>query len=257
MKKLFPLLYFPAFFIISCGNGIENSSNKADAIIYSDSGRVFKPTNVEEMSTDYVFDFKFQIPGGFYFDTLHLRDSIHKADYKLYCLQSTLPRMKEFNFAIRNELLHNAKEDMQSVNSLYDEIPVDPLFTYELGPFEFFMNDKLLSLCCIIDTYGFQGNHHNYSWYTFNYNLRQNKIIRFSDVFKINSSADSVEFVRLANRRMENVYRDDWNTPYEPVDFSFVKRGVCVNPDLSWACSMQRAFLTTDSLKKFLNQKWK
>ncbi|HET6991631.1 MAG TPA: hypothetical protein VFJ43_09925 [Bacteroidia bacterium] len=257
MKKIISAIFFVMLILVSCNRNSGNSTVNADSLDYSDSGKIFQPTATEEMSTDYVFNLKMKIPHGFRFDTINVRDSIHKTDYTLYCLQSSLPGMEKFNTTIKRELLLNVKKDMQFTDSFYDSIPVDPVYTYELGPFEFFMNDKLLSLCCIIDTYGFQGNHHNYTWYTFNYDLKKNEIIRFSDVFKINSAKDTSDFAELVlrNRREENACMD-LEVPFDSLDFSFVKKGICINPDLSWACSMQRAFLSPDSLRNFMNKEW-
>jgi hypothetical protein len=256
MKKVIPLFFIVLF--LSCGENKQKPSSDSAWSNCTDSGRIFSPslpTDAKDpvlITTDYVFDFKVKIPPGFYFDTLTVRDSINKAVYTLYCLQSSSSQMKKFNSTIKNELLKNVNKEIGTSEMIYENIPVDPLYTYELGPYELFMDEKMLSLCCIIDTYGWGGNHHNYSWYTFNYDLKKNKIIRFEDVFKLKSSSDSIEFARLANRQMDDVYRSDWSSPLEPVDFSFVKKGICINPELSWANSMQRAFLPRDSLKGFM-----
>ena len=274
MKRLFVLsvsvplvvIFIISIFLASCNMKHQDSAkeekkaNTADSnLTYTDigTGRIFKPTKAGSASTDYTFDLKMSLPKGFYFDTITINDSERRADYELYCLQCSNPEMVRFNKAIRKELLANVKKDMLYVDPYTGNESVDPIYSYELGPFELFINEKLLSLCCIIDTYSWGGNHHNYSWYTFNYNLKTNKIIRFKDVFKLKSSKDFTDFVELTKRQQKegNSFLD-WKTTNDSVDFSFVKKGICINPELSWACGMQRAFITPDSLRKFMNKEW-
>jgi len=247
---------------MNCKNVNNNNNNvsKLDtSSTYSDTGtgKIFKPTNKGKESTDYTFDLKIKLPKGFYFDTIVIKDSIRRAEYELYCLQSSLPGMVKFNRAIRKELVKNVKKDMQYVDPYNGDEVIDPIYNYELGPFEFYISDKLLSLCCIIDTYTWGGNHHNYSWYTFNFNLMTNTIIRFKDVFKLKNSKDLATFAEIIKRHQQGDSGcTDWESPIDSVDFSFVKKGICINPELSWACGMQRAFLTPDSLKRFMNNEW-
>jgi len=254
MKKLiFGILI--ATLAFSCNQSPqENSQNTKSAkpLSCSDYGRIFEPTDTGFASTDYVFDFNIELPEGFFFDTITINDSVYRARYNLYFLQCSLPGMEKFNKAIRQEILSNVDKDKQYLDPCKGDEPIDPIYTYELGPFELFKNNKILSLCCIIDTYTEGGNHHNYSWYTFNYNLKENKVIQFSDLFVLQSKKDSVEFIRLIslNQNEETNYMDI-ESSFDSVDFSFVKKGLCFNPELSWAVSMQRCFVLPDSLKRF------
>jgi hypothetical protein len=235
-----------------------NLVKKIDSIFSSPAdGRVFVLADTGLNSTNNIYDFSPESERGYYYDTIHIRDAMHRADFTLYCLQNSNYEMDEFNKAVKKEFMFLVNNEKKHLTKYSEKKTFEPVYTFEIGPFELFRNSSLLSLCCIIDTYSEGGNHHNYSWYTFNYDLENKKVIRFKDVFSLKSRKDSLNFLELVSNHIKtrNVIVN-WDTEKHSIDFSILKNGICFNPELSWACGMLRSFVPTESLQPFLTKKW-
>ena len=233
------------------------SCNQSKTNDTSDFERNSKTTlGLDLESTDYEFDFDLKLPPEYYFDTLTIYDSVSQAHYTSYCLQSSLPEMNKFNEAIIKTLKKRVKYEQLYVGPYPGNDNTDPVFTYELGLFEFFANNQIISLCHIVDCYTEGANHHNYSWFTFNYNIELNKIISFKDVFDLSGKDDSISFLAFTKRNKIKDACMDWELPFDSVDFSFNDKGIYINPELSWACSMNRSLLPANSLEKFTTKNW-
>jgi hypothetical protein len=207
------------------------------------------------VSTVYNFP-EPEVPPGFYYDTVQVYDSACRASYRSRFLQSSLPQFSGFTKALKDAIVRRMKYEQQYVDPYNGDSPVDPAYTYEFGPIAFYMDSQLISCTHVIDTYGEGGNHHNYSWFTFNFDRKKNKPLFFSDFFELRAAKDSVAFV-------ESVYQNrlkdcmDWNAPFDSVDFSFTDTGLYINPELSWACAQNRSFLSNDSLNRYIRKMWR
>lgn len=233
------------------------SCNQSKTNDTSDFERNSKTTlGLDLESTDYEFDFDLKLPPEYYFDTLTVYDSVSQAHYTSYCLQSSLLKMNKFNEAIIKTLKKRVKYEQLYIDPYPGNGNTDPVFTYELGLFEFFANNQIISLCHIVDCYTEGANHHNYSWFTFNYNLELNKIISFKDVFNLPSKEDSISFLAFTKRHQTKESCMDLELPFESVDFSFNDKGIYINPELSWACSMNCSLLPVAGLEKFTTKNW-
>jgi len=147
---------------------------------------------------------------------------------------------------------------------MYEQTYVEPyegnstttiIYSYQLGPTEIYTDSQIISISNIIDTYTEGGNHHNYTRYTFNYNLDANEPIGFNDVFSLKSKNDSTEFIAYAEQYTNGCA--EWGRSYEYLDFSFTENGIYINPNLSWACMSTRSLLPTDAENRFIKKEWK
>jgi hypothetical protein len=205
-------------------------------------------------STAYNFP-ELKIPKDFYFDSISIYDSISHAEYDSYFIQSSGPNMKEFNSAIAKAVNERIKFEQLYVEPYFGDAPDYPVFTYFMRPIEFYSDDDKISITHVIDTYSEGGNHHNYSWFTLTYDLKNNNLIHFKDVFDLPASKDSADFVEFVHRHKIG-FCMDWTVPFDSVDFSFTGNGIYLNPELSWACGQNRSLLPADSLYKFVRIRW-
>ncbi len=209
-------------------------------------------------NTDYHFDFDQSLPEEFHFDTLLIKKANKKAEYRAYYLQSTDPRKKNFNRLMLNTIALNIESDADYVDSNDPEDVMAPLYTYELGPFEFFMNNDVISMCYVVDSYTEGGNHHNYSWYTFNYDIERGNVLRLEDVFVLNTAEDSAALLKDVRVNIEQGSTcGELFEPFEYMDFSFVREGIVMNPYLSWACGMRRSLLAKDQEFQSVKEEWR
>jgi hypothetical protein len=205
-------------------------------------------------STAYDFP-ELKIPENFYFDSISIFDSVSRAEYDSYFIQSSLPNMKEFNQVVTKAVKDRIKFEQLYVDPYDEDSFTYPVFTYIMAPIEFYSDDDKISITHVIDTYTQGGNHDNYSWFTLNYDLKNNKLIHFKDVFDLPASKDSADFVEFAVRH-KIAFCMDWTMPFDSVDFSFTGNGIYINPELSWACSQNRSLLPADSLYKYVKTMW-
>jgi hypothetical protein len=249
-KIIFPFFILFILASSSCGNKTGQSENKK-----KDS--VVPPIFLE--TTEYHFDFP-SLPAGYYFDTISFEDSATRWQFDFYFPQCSLAGKEKFNAAIKAALKSQADLEINYTKDYPFDGPMDPWFTMVIGPSTFYSDDRYLSVCFVKDQYGWGGNHHNYFWYTFNYDFKNEKPIWFRDVFRMNTRRDSVRFAKRIERNCVDDQGNQYGMaeiymPYDSIDFSIVAKGMYLNPDLDWADGMKTAFLSDDSLKPFL--KWK
>ena len=231
---LFPLLLL---FLFSACN-----INPKKPIITS---KEISPTNVavENVvpSTEYDFP-NVELPQNFYRDSLSRYDSLSRAKYDVYFLQSTLPAFTGFNQAMLQFIEARIKKEQKYLDvpdgNVFDQI----LHTYQLRPVEIYLDSQIISISNIIDTYTSGANHHNYTRRSFNYDLLTNELIEFDDVFHLQSRSDSTDFVQFAEQHTLNGC-SNWGWVYDKLDFSYSKNGIYIYPNLSWACASTCALI--------------
>lgn len=224
--------------------------------VTADSGRVFETTSTGVASTDYIFDLKkVKLPLTFRFDSIQTTDSARRAEYCVYTIKGWAPRYRKFNEMLYRKLTIQIIREQILLETTNSKEPYYTKYWYELGPFELYANEKLISLCCLIDTYSHGGNHHNYTWCTFNYDLKNESVIEFSDLFSLKGKKDTLAF----NEAIQSHLKPGgcYDQQRFPVDFSFVKNGIVINPELSWACGMPRAFFGYGQMDAFLTKEGK
>jgi hypothetical protein len=190
-------------------------------------------------TTEYNFP-EFDLPENYYLDSISVFDSVSRASYNAFFVQSSLEEMKAFNSLMRFDIRGQISRVQEYVNAAELDSNFEVIFSFVLRPIEFFTDDKVISVTHIIDDYTEGGNHHNYSWHSFNFNLNSNKKVSFSEVFNLQTEEDSLKFIALAEERMLDGGCTGWGMPIK-LDFSFGKRGIYINPQLSWACGMARS----------------
>ncbi|MBK8805694.1 MAG: hypothetical protein IPO21_03190 [Bacteroidales bacterium] len=206
------------------------------------------------ISTAYKFP-PLEIPKGMYLDSIAVYDSLSRAGYIAYYLQSKEIENVGFNQVILQEVKNQIIHEQQFVEPYEEDLPDEIIYSYILRPTEIYSNGQIISISNIIDTYYKGGNHHNYTRHTFNYDLKKHKPIRFNDVFRLQSKTDSAEFITFAEQFTLDGCTD-WDLPYEYLDFSFANSGIYINPNLSWACISTRSLLPYETKNKFINKEW-
>ena len=204
-------------------------------------------------STAYEFS-DIELPNSFYLDSIKIYDTISRANYEACYLQSDLPENKRFNQQMLQFVKNQIALEQMYVEPYEENSPIDIVHSYQLRPVEIYSDSQIISISNIIDTYTEGGNHHNYTRYTFNYNLNANKPIGFNDVFSLENKNDSTEFIIYAEQHTNGC--SEWGWPYKYLDFSFVENGIYINPNLSWACVSTRSLLPADNENKFIKKEW-
>lgn len=238
---------FLLLIICSCNSKQEKKieSNEADLAI--------RP--IEINSTAFEFP-DIEIPNNFYLDSISFYDTLSRAKYDAYFLQSNLPEKKIFNQAMQKAIKEQIRIEQTFVEPYTEDSQIEVVYLYQLRPTEIFSFNDIISICNIIDTYTEGGNHHNYTWYSFNYDFYINKTIEINDVFNLKSKIDSTEFIDFAEQYILNDGCTEWGWPYEYLDFSLTENGIYINPNLSWACIHTRSLLPVDADNKFINENW-
>jgi hypothetical protein len=207
------------------------------------------------VSTAYKFP-ELNWPPGYSLGMLALYDSASRARYEADFLQSSAQSLNGFSEASLEAVKQRIQYEQQYVDPYKGDSPVDPMYTFKMAPVAFYSDSSVISVTYVADTYGEGGNHHNYSWFTFNYDLKKKKRICFRDFFGLRGRKDSVDFAGLVYRhRLEDCM--DFDAPFDSVDFAFTAGGIYINPELSWACAQNRSLIPTDSLRHFIKSEWK
>ena len=74
-------------------------------------------------------------------------------------------------------------------------------YTCNIGPIEYYSNDDVISILFIQDTYTEGGNHHNYGYCSFNYNVIEEQELRFDDLV-----SNSSEFNKMTG--IDTIYHE-------------------------------------------------
>lgn len=209
---------------------------------------------IEPPSTAFEFP-TLTPPVGFYLDSLETFDSLDRAQYSSYFYRSRLPEMADFNHAIAQAVQMRVDWERSFVDPYHSDGYSEVVYSYLLRPTAIYVNDKVISITHVADTYGEGGNHHNYAWFTFNFDRVRKRRIGFQDLFPLPTRQDSAEFVARVQR---NALREcmDWGLPFDSVDVSIAEGGIFINPELSWACGPNLAFLPADSLSAEATKWW-
>ena len=241
MKSIFPLMFLLIFF--AC----KKQKNDKE---YEE----FNEIESEIPSTAYKYP-EIELPKNFRSINLSINDTLTNESYEISCLQSNLLEYEAFNKAIRNALIDYVMPQGIFLDNTLNSHEDYHYSSLKLHPVEIFINNNIISVTYVEDSYSYGAAHHNHGWFSFNYDIKKKQPIGFENVFKIKTSSDSTDFLSYV---AENQYRNclDWYKPYESMDFSFSKKGIHINPALIWACGLNRSLLPYDNLK-FLNPKWK
>ncbi len=247
MNKLNTIQLFLLALACSCNFIEESHSDSRGRDSLSNSTKISFP------STTYEFP-NIELPKNFYLDSITIYDTISRASYTAYCLQSNLLENKKFNQEIQQFVKGLITIEQSYIDSYNENSPIDIIHSFLLRPVEIYTDSKIISVSNIIDTYTEGGNHHNYVRSTFNFNLNTNKLIQINDIFSLYNKNDSTEFVRYAEQHTNDCI--EWGWPYKNLDFSFTENGIYINPNLSWACVATRSLLPLDEGNNFIKKEW-
>jgi len=227
--------------LASCEN---NQDEKVDSEpeIEEDLGEV------HVVSTAYEYP-EFKIPENYFLDSISIYDSLTRASYSAFYLQSSEEGMTTFNSLMKLDAQAQIMKTQQYIdpyNEAFGDFEV--IFSFVLKPVSFFSNPNVVSVSHIIDEYTEGGNHHNHSSYSFNYSLPKKQKVNFNDVFNLRTSEDSIQFFTTAETRLVDGGCTGWGNPTN-LDFSFGEEGVFINPNLGWACSGTRSLFPWDEFR--------
>lgn len=255
------LIFSLVLYTVSCTSTSERenqdqaSSNSASLNEEQSSFRSFDPQS-GPYDTEYKAPFEQELPPDFFLDTLFIRKEEKKADYTALYPRSNDPLKENFNHAMLADILVNIQSDARFVDDQDHKEASETVYWYSMKPFEFYSNERLISICYIVDSYAQGGNHHNYDWYTFNYDLKNDTPIRFHEVFRLYTEGKQA-FSDAVNRNLPDGCKTGTNDDLNNSDFSFVEDGIVINSALSWSCGMQRSLLHKDSAFSFIHPRWR
>lgn len=235
----FTLMFF------SCHSGNSGGSKPYT----SDSTQL--PINNE--TTDMVFNFPAdEIPNGFYLDTLAYYDAEKHVEFTMYWLKAKADSLEDYNKTIVNEFNTQVERAL-----MYYDIPQEDYFeaTVEYGPQQIHADSKMISTQFIVDSYSWGGAHHNYNWYSVNYDLNKRAILRFKHVFKLCDHSDTIAFLDTIGKSILERPIAISQIGNDTIDFFMYGDTIEFGPNLSWAEGMHTARLHKNILKKYLTGK--
>ncbi len=200
--------------------------------------------------TSYHFP-KLATPANYFAKDISVYDSVDQADYNAQVFLSKLSALKIFNDAMTRSISKYIRNE-QSYVEPYDGQSYTTAYTLVLKPVAFYENNQFISATHVVDTYSAGGNHHNYRWFTFNYDKSQKRALSFTDVFEIKTTKDSLSFVALLNRHNTGSCKV-WSLPLGHIDFSFTQSGISFNPN-SLTCWGEHAVVSVDSCSRFMRK---
>ena len=156
-----------------------------------------------------------------------------------------MQRLKSYRLSL-DTLIQNEPSMLQAVPS-----------GFYVDPVSVFRDDKIISYCFIINSDHAGAAHPFTEYYSFNYDLKKNKPIAFSDYFNVHSKQDTQSFISNINRAIDrpNIEVDK----LDGIDFNIEKDSVAFNFDdyeiASYAEGIIKAKVAKQTLKQFVTTK--
>ncbi|MFI5203541.1 MAG: hypothetical protein ACHQF2_03505, partial [Flavobacteriales bacterium] len=121
---------------------------------------------------------------------------------------------------------------------------------------DFSVGKNFISARYVVDSYSEGAAHHNHSWFSINYNIHEKRIYWLKDIFQFSDHKDSLDFIRMVGRNLDN-HTIEMDVTTDSVDV-FIRNDneFLIGPPLSWADGMRTATLSVDSLWNFFYQRW-
>ncbi len=245
---------FLAFlFFTSCENKEENSAKKS---IQKEE----EPHNIEVVSTAFQYD-SIAPPEGFEVQEIVLEDTSSCTSYSYQLLvskDSMEAKAKNFQLALKEAIHAQINYDLSYV----DPCPQPyPKVQYEgvIGLNKISFNKHIISVEYIVDTYAHGGNHHNYAYWSFNYDFETGKAIEFEDFLVLKNKSDTLDFIMLLDQNQNNMNCRDIQTFSDKWDFCIKEKGIQFNSYSPWSCSLNYCFLTWEQMleAKVLNAEFR
>jgi hypothetical protein len=199
-----------------------------------------------------------QLPDGFTLDTTISFDSARNAE-----IQIIIPKYKGvtlINKQVAAYMKQRLKKFRLSLDTLFLNEPsmlqAAPGGFY-VEPVSVFKDDEIISYCFIINS-DYPGAFHPFTeYYSFNYHLKNNKPLGFSDCFNVRSKQDTQSFMSIINRAIDRpnieitkLYGIDFNIEKDSIDFNFDDYEIA-----SYAEGIIKAKVAKQKLKQFMTDK--
>lgn len=233
----------------SCDNGTKNQKIDAtsDTIVVSE-----KIVPVD--NTSYHFP-DISLPMNFYKESIKVVDTCGgESKYYASLYLSSSNKFKEYNQLLFSTINSMISKEIEYFKSEYKPGNPDILYSFDMNAIDFFANKNVISITYVIDTYTEGAAHHNHSWYTFNYDIKKKKTIRFSDIFNLKTKLDKENFVAFADRNEVDHCSENWSLHSDSINFAFTHKGIYIYPDLLWECGDYKSLLPKDSLARKIQE---
>ncbi|MDR6560447.1 MULTISPECIES: DUF3298 domain-containing protein [unclassified Arcicella] len=239
---------------------ISTSKNKhilsIDSIYKSDSSLI---TELNQTSTNEP---KFIITRDIILDTTFIYDKLH-----LLTIEIILPKTKGKQLFSADKLLNTIITDKknQFVISVDKMLKDEPLLKTAIGsefivsPVELYKDKHVLSYLLYIEVYRAGAPHPKSDYFSFNYDIKRKKQIKFYDYFIFQSKNESDSLLKLIN----STFKDEYIKADEfyDFDFNFNEKTINFNFDdyeiASYAYGMQRATIDKTKLFKYIKAEFR
>jgi hypothetical protein len=252
------LILWITLFINACGQQSEektaikkNQFQFADSISKSDKKQKIELTQTSTKVPKLI------IPLNVYLDSI---STFYKSNS--LTIDIVLPKSKDKGLFSADKLLNSLiiekkNNFIESVNEMLKE---EPILKTAIGsefivyPVELYKNENVLSYLLYISVYRAGAPHPKSDFFTFNYDIKSKKQIRFSDYFTFKSKTEKDSLLHLINSTFENEYiKAD---KFYDFDFNFNEKTISFNFDdyeiASYAEGMQRASIDKNKLYKYI-----
>ncbi len=250
-------------------------------VLYS-CGQPGKPTAVTQMQDNATIDSasitnksnqiqplpspksEFELPEGVYLDSLISYDSS-----RALSIEIILPKSKENQLASENKILTKVINNDKSkfIKELDELLKEDKSLRqsatgseFSVNPEQLYKDQSVLSYLLTKEVYWAGAVHPKTDYYTFNYDIKKQREITFSDFFSFNTKADSTNLLNLINNALGN-NQYVMTKKFYAFDFSFDNQSVSFNFDeyevASYADGLQRAKIDRKELSKYINSEYR
>jgi hypothetical protein len=205
-------------------------------------------------STAYKFTFDpGTLPKGYELDSLMFTDTVKKVNICFQYIENNTEAGAAYTEAIIGAIFAVGNKEL----SYYEPKPVNSTETSDVkyGVVDFSVGKNFISIRLVKDSYTEGAAHHNYSWFSFNYNVGEGKMWWNKELFTFKTQKDSLDFIGMIGRNLDD-HAVEMSVPFDSVDV-FIRndKEFLFGPSLSWADGMRTAILPLDSVWKFSFQR--
>lgn len=232
-----------SFFLATCGEEKSEEKEKKE-----------QPKVAVPETTEYQYDFDMtSIPKAYKFETMRVEDTIRRVTTSVEYVSET---NEKSDFIFTEKIVGALLAAIEHELSFYDTAKnANETSSIHYGIVDFAETKDFISVRYVIDSYSHGAAHHNHDWFSLNYNKKEQRMYWIKDIFQFNNKKDSVEFIQLVGRNLDN-HSVEMDVPFDSVDV-FIKseKEFLLGPELSWADGMRTAKLTIDDLRNFFRQR--
>ncbi len=206
---------------------------------------------IESVSTAFQFPAFRDLTDDFFIDTLRQSFLEGQASFHYnYCAHIT---DTTFNDLIVEAIQANIDYEMSFIET---DLTPNTNYSMTCKPVHMYVNDEIISVQQVQDSYTEGGNHHNYDWLSFNYDRQNQSFLDFKDVFTINRMQEKEAFIALLESyNPSSCLGCDISIDFdEDMYFVFKEDSVVFMRQPQWACGMPVTAVPNEALAPFSKQ---